>query len=355
MSAFRALLRAETAIFLRDKATVFFTFLFPLIFILIFGFVMGDVDAPSVKLGLLETSASSDADLRYVLTESGIDTITEFDVDSALTAAVTDRAVDFGLIWYGTELEFLYHPNRVQENYTFEQIALGITDAFNLRRQGLESVLPVESIHVGSEASTRWFNLMVPGIVAFSILASGLFAVSGHLTAMKERKTLDRMIVTPMAPVALLGAIAVVRLVVVYISTLVTLLVSVAIFDLSFSFDWFAYSALVGCATLGMMGLGTVIALIVRKPSSAGNVANVLAMVMMFLSGIYFPIEFMPGFLRALSRGLPLTYLAEGMRFVTGVQEMSLLRFWAIVASFLGVALVLFPVLARYVVRPQRT
>lgn len=354
MTAFRALLRAETMIFLRDKAAFFFTFLFPLIFILIFGFVLGDVDQPIARLGLHETSATTDEALAEVLGSSGVDAISAYESEAALRQAVQDRAIEFGLVWNGASLEFLYHPNRVQENYAFQQIASGITDAFNLRAQGLAPVLLVDRIHVGTEASTRWLNQMVPGIIAFSILAAGLFAVSGHLTAMKERRTLDRMIVTPMPPVALLAATATVRLVIVYLSTSLTLGVSILVFRLTFSIDWFGYTILVACATVGMMGLGTVIALIVRKPSSAGNVANVLAMAMMFLSGIYFPIEFMPRFLRTLTLALPLRHLAEAMRFVTGVSDMSPTRFWAIVLSFLATAIVLFPVLARYVVRPAR-
>jgi len=353
MKAFRALLRTESAVFFRDKATVFFTLLFPLVFILIFGFLMGDVDEPAATLGLYE-AVPSDLALHDVLASSAADAIESFEDEASLRSAVVDREIDFGLIWNGETLGFLYHPNRVQENYAFEQIALGVTDAFNLRAQGLDPVLSTTTIHVGSEASTRWFNQMVPGIIAFSILSSGLFAVAGHLTAMKERRTLDRMIVTPMPRVALLCATATVRLIVVYVSTLITLFVSIAIFDLAFRIDWIAYTLLVGSATLGMMGLGTVIALVVRRASSAGSVANVLAILMMFLSGIYFPIELMPRFLRAFSKALPLTYLAEGMRYVTGVQDMSLLRFWMIVLAFLAIGLGLFPILARYIVRPQR-
>jgi ABC-2 type transport system permease protein len=77
-------------------------------------------------------------------------------------------------------------------------------------------------------------------------------------------------------------------------------------------------------------------------------------MVMMFLSGIYFPIEMMPSVLRAVSRALPLTYMAEGMRYTTGVAEISGLRFWVVTAVFFGMAAVLLPVLARYVVVPER-
>ncbi|MCK5827855.1 ABC transporter permease, partial [Candidatus Bipolaricaulota bacterium] len=118
--------------------------------------------------------------------------------------------------------------------------------------------------------------------------------------------------------------------------------------------DWFRYIIFVICATLGTMGMGTVIALLVRRPSSASSLANVLAMVMMFFAGIYFPVEFMPAFLRAISNGLPLTHMANAMRYVTGVIEMSEAEFWTITFSLLGFAIVLFPILARYVVRPGR-
>ena len=355
MKIYLALLRSETAIMIRDKLTIFFTFLFPIIFIFIFGFLMGDIDQPTARLDFVDETSASAAFPIDILEASGVAEVVDVADRQALETSVRDRNADFGLIWDGRALEFLYNPSAVQENYAYQQIAAGITDAFNLRAQNLKAILPIEKVHVGTEASTRWFNQMVPGIIAFSILSSGLFAVSGHLTAMKQRRTLDRLLVTPMPPVSLLAAVATVRLVIVYASTLITLLASIAIFDLAFSIDWFEYTILVVSSTLGMMGLGTIIALVVRRPSSAGNVANVLAMVMMFLSGIYFPIELMPRFLRDFSLVLPLRHLADGMRYVTGVSDMSPLHFWMIVLVLLAAALVLFPVLARYVVRPERS
>ena len=77
-------------------------------------------------------------------------------------------------------------------------------------------------------------------------------------------------------------------------------------------------------------------------------------MVMLFMAGVYFPIEFMPQSLQAASRAMPLTHMAEAMRYVTGVQEMGDLRFWLTSMVFAIVGLVLFPLLARYVVKPSR-
>ncbi len=355
MTAFRALLASESRILLRDRMALFFTIAFPLIFVLIFGFLMGDIG--DVSRSTIGVYAAPDADrdsLDETLAAAGSMTIEPFADPDDMEEAVTARRIDFALSWDGESLRFLYDASRVQENFAYQQVAAGLTTDFNLRRQAASSAIAIESVHVGEVASTGWFQLVLPGILAFSVLSAGLFAVSGHLTAMKERKVLDRLIVTPMPPVALLVAIVVVRLVIVYLSTLVTLLIGVLVFGLRYDISWLRYAVFVACSTLGTMGIGTIIALVVRRPSSASNVANALAMVMLFLAGIYFPVEFMPAFLRAIGKGLPLTHMANAMRYVTGVMDMAESEFWAITFSFLGIAVVLFPVLARYVVRPLR-
>ena len=355
MKAFKALLMNELRSLARDKMMLFFTLLFPLVFVLLFGFLMGGIgDVDQATLGLVVQADAEDAILADSLSQGGLSSIQRLESRRQLEASVGDHDVDFGLIWDGVELRFVYDPSRLQENYAYQQLAAGIVADFNIRRQGARSSIEVVRIQAGEIESTGWFNLVLPGILAFTILSSGLFAISGHLTEMKQRNILDRMMVTPMPPTALLAAIAIVRLAIGFISTLITLSVGIFVFDLSFTVDWFRYSVFVICATLGTMGLGTVIALLVRRPSSAGNVANALAMVMMFTAGIYFPVEFMPAFLRTISSFMPLSHMANAMRYVTGVLDMSDVRFWITSASFLGLAIILFPLMARYIVRPIR-
>lgn len=355
MTAFRALLVSELKIFTRDRLMLIATLLFPLIFILLFGFLMGDMgDVDQASLGILLTSDVDTESLMSAIQLAGSMNLSTFESQAELENAIANRTIDFGLHWDGVGLHFFYDANRVQENFAFQQAARGMATEFDFLRQDTARVLPIEQVPVGEIQAIGWLNLMLPGILAFSILSAGLFAVSGHITQMKERNILDRMMVTPMPPLALLAAVVVIRLTVVFLSTLITLSVGISMFGLQFEIDWFRYVIFVICATLGTMGMGTIIALLVRRPSSAGNLANVLAMVMMFLAGIYFPIEFMPAFLRAVSQGLPLTHMANAMRYVTGVIDMPEWEFWAITASMFGLAIVLLPVLARYVVRPLR-
>jgi len=355
MSAYRALLGAELRIFVRDKASLAFTFLFPLLFILIFGALMGGIgDAEDSRIGLAVAPNEEGRQLEQIVSETGRLSVHSHPDRTALEAALETGDVDFGAVWDGDRLTFLYDARRTQENHTFEEVARGIAARFNLLLQGLAPIVSTRVESVGGRGATGWLNLVVPGILAFSTLSAGLFAVSGHITGMKQRKLLDRMIVTPMPRVALLAAVISVRLAVVYVSTLITLGVAIAVFRLDFDVDWLRYSLFVPAGTVGMMGFGTVIALVVRQPSSAGNIANAISMIMMFVSGIYFPIEIMPAFLRGISRAMPLTYMADALRYATGVIDMSDTRFWWTTGILFGAGVAVLPLLARYVVRADR-
>lgn len=44
------------------------------------------------------------------------------------------------------------------------------------------------------------------------------------------------------------------------------------------------------------------------------TVANAIGFPMMFLSGSFFPLEMMPGFLQVVAKGIPMTYMTNALR-----------------------------------------
>jgi ABC-2 type transport system permease protein len=76
------------------------------------------------------------------------------------------------------------------------------------------------------------------------------------------------------------------------------------------------------------------------------GVANIVSFVMMFLSGVFFPVETMPDWLQPISNLLPLTYFAEGLRdsmvYETGLFTSTLwfgigvLVIWGVLSFMLG-------------------
>jgi ABC-2 type transport system permease protein len=62
------------------------------------------------------------------------------------------------------------------------------------------------------------------------------------------------------------------------------------------------------------VGIGMILTRIVTEAQSAAAAANAIAFPMMFLSGSFFPLEMMPGFLQTFAKMLPLYYVNEGLR-----------------------------------------
>lgn len=62
------------------------------------------------------------------------------------------------------------------------------------------------------------------------------------------------------------------------------------------------------------LALGIILSRFVKEEESAEMAASAVTFPMMFLAGSFFPPETMPGYLRAIARVLPLTYLNAGLR-----------------------------------------
>jgi ABC-2 type transport system permease protein len=70
---------------------------------------------------------------------------------------------------------------------------------------------------------------------------------------------------------------------------------------------------LVLCGTLAFMGIGLLAGALAKTTEGAVNMANFIVLPMAFLSGSFFPLDAMPGWLRAVSQVFPLRHLNEGM------------------------------------------
>jgi len=76
---------------------------------------------------------------------------------------------------------------------------------------------------------------------------------------------------------------------------------------------------LAGFVLLGALmfvALGYLISGLARTQDSVTGITQLLNFPMMFLSGIFFPVDLVPGWLRPVVSLLPLTYLADALRQV---------------------------------------
>ena len=160
-----------------------------------------------------------------------------------------------------------------------------------------------------------------------SIMQMGLFSVAFTFVQMKNRGILRRLLATPVRPASFLFAQVTTRLIVSVLQTLVLIGLAVLIFDVRFAGN---LAAMVVLAIIGggvFVSLGFAISGWAKTEDVAAPIANVIALPMMFLSGVFFPRDAMPPAIRGIADFLPLSYLSDAMREVA-IEGQSLWSQW---------------------------
>ena len=119
------------------------------------------------------------------------------------------------------------------------------------------------------------------------------------------------------------------------------LLVSYAVFDVSLHIDaWLP--AFILLDVFAFVGIGMILTRFAKEAQSAAAAANAISFPLMFLSGSFFPIELMPGFLQTIAKILPLYYINEGLRASMVFEDnMAALRDSVIIGVFAAVVFIL--------------
>ena len=161
--------------------------------------------------------------------------------------------------------------------------------------------------------SFKYIDFFAPGIIGMTLMTSGVFGAVAWNTRNKELGILKKLATTPLSKLEWIVGVVLYELVMGSISTIVILAVGVIVFDLKVLPNVFTVILIISGA-IAFPGMGMVIARFVKESDSADAAANAITFPMMFLSGSFFPLEFMPDFLRQIANVLPLTYLNNGLR-----------------------------------------
>lgn len=84
-----------------------------------------------------------------------------------------------------------------------------------------------------------------------------------------------------------------------------------------------------------MMGIGMITLLFSPNAKVSSEISSALYTIMMFFSGVYFPIKIMPPFLQHVAYSLPLVYITDAMKYTTNIAPMPLSNFYIIISLML--------------------
>ena len=221
----------------------------------------------------------------------------------------------FGESAASPSVQAFYAEDRFQQAQVGQGIVQGVLDEITLRRAGVERGLSIEAQAVDSKG-LEYVDFLVPGIISMAIMQMGIFSVVFSLIQFRQQGVLRRLYATPIRPHNFLIGQVFTRLLVSIVQVAVLLGVSVLIFGVKVegNFGYLFVLAVLGGALF--IAIGFVVSGFAKNEEVGAPLANIIALPMMFLSGVFFPTDTLPGFLEDIVQYLPLTFLADGMREV---------------------------------------
>ena len=325
MTAFNKLLVANFKMFVRDKTALFFTFAFPLIFIGLFGMVFGGSNSVNYKVGLVQEDTSiTGQHMADALKQIPIFTVSEDTLDKSLDSLKKGDISAIVVIPAGIDTTIgsgkaaaitLYHdPSQTATAQVLLPVMQQFVDQFN--RQITQAPVAV-TLAEKSILSTnlRFIDFFVPGILGMSIMQSGLFGVL-PLIEWREKKVLKRLGVTPLSRTTVVTSQLAFRLGIVVLQSGVILAVAKFAYHVPILGNWLLLLGLILLGTLLFVALGYVVGARVKTVEGANPIVQLISFPMMFLSGVFWPVDIMPAFIRPVVTALPLTYLGDGLRQV---------------------------------------
>jgi ABC-2 type transport system permease protein len=361
MKALIQLTIANIRSFTRDRAALFWTLAFPLIFVVLFGSIFsggGNVARTFGWVDLDLTSRSAELKAAFAAVP---DLKLSDDSEQAALAAMRDGKADAVIVipaGYGAQVDtaasqpgtpasitVYTDPSQTQTKGAVYQIVGSILGQVNLSVSGRGPAVVPKDENVQTE-NLNFISYLVPSILGMAVMQLGIFSAV-PLVADREKLILKRLNATPLRRWQLVGSNVLMRLLISVIQTVIIIGVGAGLYGVQLAGNPLLIGALIVLGSLAFIALGYVIASFATTEDSAQGMTSVVQFPLMFLSGTFFPIDSMPEYLKTVARVMPLTYLGDALRQVM-VHGTPFAPLWVCFAVLAGFLVVCFGIAARF-------
>lgn len=166
-----------------------------------------------------------------------------------------------------------------------------------------------------------WYNpdgitayYMVPAILGIIVTMTMVIITAAAIVRERERGTMEQLIVTPIKPIELMMGKIIPYIVLGYAQITVALLVGVLVFDVPIRGSLLELYLLTLFFITASLGLGLMVSNIARNQMQAFQLAFMIMLPSIMLSGFLFPRDGMPKIIYYISCVIPLTYYLDIIR-----------------------------------------
>lgn len=315
--------------FMRDRLAQFFSILFPLIFLFVFGSLNkgGNVSFHVAVINQSDTSYSRrfDNELKSGKTFKVDPTTSLSQAEDKLSKNQIDGILllpkDFGKVRQGQaypsgQVKVLYNQSTASTGQTLVTVLNGMLKGINTHLVSSPEPFTASSQQLSQNSLTS-FDYTFSGLLGFSIIGLGIFGPVNVFPELKKQGILRRLHTTPLRVWQYFLATMFGQAITGIASIAIQFIVAIEVFGLKVNGNYFNIVVFTLLSIFLILGIGLAIGGWARNERQAAPLSNIVVFPMLFLSGTFFPRYLMPDWLQSVTNYLPLTPVIDGLRLLT--------------------------------------
>ena len=309
-------------IFSRDRQSIFFTVFFPITFMAIFGFISTGRDSP-MKVGVVDRAGNPfSAEFIDALRAKPLFEVTVGDEETFKNEIVEGKR-SFVLVLPAefrgddqpAELTMFVDAAQARQTAMLRPLVEQTLLDIERKLRGTASLFPLTVVDVKAR-SQRYIDFLVPGLLAFTLMQISIAGSGYNIVEYRRKGILKRLFVTPIRPSDFIAGIVLARLVITVVQVAFLLAVAVVLLHVPVVGSLLDVSIVILLGSAIFLSLGFCMGSIAKTQQAIMLLGNLITLPQVFLSGVFFSVDSMPGALQPLARVLPLTFVVSSLREV---------------------------------------
>ena len=326
MRAWLALVKTTVRSSFRNRAALIFTLLIPIFLMVLLGNVLGGGNA-SVNIGVVNESTSA-LGKAYVATlkhEKNL-VVEQGSASKESNRLQHDNVVAVVVIpsTFGTPcatgsacpapaVNLQLDSNDPSNSQIAAAILTAVTTGFaQAAHLGDGPGITLNTSEVGTQNITS-IDYFLPSMMAYVAVLAGLTYVSITIVDQRERKVLRRYRATPLHPLQVLGGAMTGGAVTVALEVATLALVGVFVFGARGHGSWLLAAVALVAGIASFVSMGFLLTSFVSTSDAARGISTLIGFPMLFLSGIFFPVDALPQWIQSIVHVLPVYYVSDAL------------------------------------------
>ncbi len=345
--AMLAITRGSLRAIFRSPSAVVFSIGFPLIFILVFGFIGGGGDF-SLDVAMSKTSDTLNPVYTAIKHVPGLNF-------NNLSDSLIKENLERGNLTAVIDIEKSANPAYIIHLQSSEavnpqnlQVLQAILNSVILNASGTTAQLAKLSpeIHKIPGREYRRIDFILPGQLGFSLLSAAVFGVAFLFFGLRQQLILKRFFATPIRRSYIVLGEALSRVTFQMFTAIIIIGAGALFFHFTLVHGWITFLEIMLLSFISLlvfMGFGFVVSGLAKNESTIPPFANLFTLPQFLLAGTFFPVSVFPKWLQYFCNILPLTHFNNAMRDIS-FQGASLWSTWKDIGVLLIWGVVIYAV-----------